>query len=72
LFLEGVDEKTAAVVMAVVADQMKTPLSELRFISIREAVPAQTAALLMAIVADKMKTPLNQLRFISIKEITQT
>ena len=31
-----VDDKTAALVMAIVADDLKTPLNELRFISIKE------------------------------------
>ncbi len=31
-----VDDRTAAKLMAIVADEMKTPLSQLRFISIKE------------------------------------
>lgn len=34
--LHGVDDKTAAMIMAIVADELKTPLNELRFHSIRE------------------------------------
>ena len=34
--LFSVDDKTAAMVMAIVADEMQTPLNELRFISITE------------------------------------
>lgn len=34
--LHDVDDKTAAMLMAVVADELKAPLNELRFISIRE------------------------------------
>ncbi|MBQ7624685.1 MAG: OadG family protein [Clostridia bacterium] len=34
--LINVDEKTAAMIMAIVADETEIPLSELRFISIRE------------------------------------
>ena len=34
--LHNVEPKTAAMVMAIVADQMGKPLNELRFISIRE------------------------------------
>jgi Na+-transporting methylmalonyl-CoA/oxaloacetate decarboxylase gamma subunit len=34
--LHGVDDKTAAMIMAIVADDMKAPLNELRFLSIRE------------------------------------
>lgn len=34
--LFDVDDKTAALVMAIVADEMKAPLNELRFHSIRE------------------------------------
>lgn len=34
--LYDVDDKTAAMIMAVVADETKIPLNELRFISIRE------------------------------------
>lgn len=36
LKLYNTDPKDAAMVMAVVADELKTPLNELRFISIRE------------------------------------
>jgi Na+-transporting methylmalonyl-CoA/oxaloacetate decarboxylase gamma subunit len=34
--LNNVDEKTAALVMAIVASEMKAPLNELRFLSIKE------------------------------------
>lgn len=34
--LNGVEEKTAAMLMAIVADELKTPLCELRFISVKE------------------------------------
>ncbi|MDR1157848.1 MAG: OadG family protein [Oscillospiraceae bacterium] len=34
--LFGVEDKIAAMIMAIVADEMKTPLNELRFISIKE------------------------------------
>ncbi len=34
--LHNVDDRTAALVMAIVADEMKAPLNELRFLSIRE------------------------------------
>ena len=34
--LHGIEDKTAAMIMAIVADQMHTPLNELRFISIEE------------------------------------
>ena len=34
--LYSVDDRTAAMVMAIVADEMQTPLNELRFISIKE------------------------------------
>ncbi|MDR2671067.1 MAG: OadG family protein [Oscillospiraceae bacterium] len=34
--LVGVEDKIAAMIMAIVADEMKTPLHELRFISIKE------------------------------------
>jgi len=34
--LYNVDDRTAAMVMAIVADELKTPLNELRFISIKE------------------------------------
>lgn len=34
--LHAVDDKTAAMLMAIVADEMKAPLNELRFISIQE------------------------------------
>ena len=34
--LFNVDDRTAAMVMAIVADEMQTPLNELKFISIKE------------------------------------
>ncbi|MCM1529559.1 MAG: OadG family protein [Alistipes sp.] len=34
--LHGVPDKEAAMIMAIVADKMQTPLNELRFISIKE------------------------------------
>ena len=34
--LNNVDERTAAMIMAIVADEMQTPLNELKFISIKE------------------------------------
>ncbi|MDR0361690.1 MAG: OadG family protein [Planctomycetota bacterium] len=34
--LHDVDDKTAALLMAIVADEMQAPLNELRFLSIRE------------------------------------
>ncbi len=34
--LFNVDDRTAAMVMAIVADELKTPLNELKFISIKE------------------------------------
>lgn len=34
--LYNVDDRTAAMVMAIVADEMHTPLNELKFISIKE------------------------------------
>jgi len=34
--LYNVNERTAAMVMAIVADELQTPLNELRFISIKE------------------------------------
>ena len=36
LKLYGTDPKTAAMIMAIVADELKTPLNELRFESIKE------------------------------------
>lgn len=36
-----VPPKTAAMIMAIVADEMKAPLNELRFISIKEKGPAK-------------------------------
>ena len=35
--LYDISDKDAAMIMAIVADELKTPLNELRFISIREA-----------------------------------
>ena len=40
--LHGVEPKTAAMLMAIVANQMNKPLNELRFISIREVAPVRT------------------------------
>lgn len=37
LTLVKVSERDAAMIMAIVADQLKTPINELRFISIKEA-----------------------------------
>lgn len=34
--LNNVDERTAAMIMAIVADELQTPLNELRFISVKE------------------------------------
>ena len=34
--LYNVDDRTAAMVMAIVADELQTPLNELRFLSIKE------------------------------------
>ena len=34
--LYNVDDRTAAMLMAIVADELKTPLNELRFVSVRE------------------------------------
>ncbi len=36
LKLHNVDDQTAAMLMAIVADEMKTPLNQLRFLSIRQ------------------------------------
>lgn len=36
VMLHDVPDRTAAMVMAIVADELKTPLNELRFISIKE------------------------------------
>ena len=44
LRLHGVDERTAALLMAVVADAAEIPLSELRFRSIRAVGPAAAEA----------------------------
>ena len=41
--LNTVDDKTAAMVMAIVADELETPLNELRFISIKETADADTS-----------------------------
>ncbi len=35
LALHGVDDKTAAMLMCIVADELKMPLNQLRFVSIR-------------------------------------
>lgn len=36
IMLHDVDDKTTALIMAIVADKLEAPLNELRFISIRE------------------------------------
>ena len=36
--LHSVDDRTAALLMAIVADEIKAPLNELRFISIKEVI----------------------------------
>ena len=36
VMLNNVDDRTAAMVMAIVADELKTPLNELKFLSIKE------------------------------------
>ncbi len=36
IMLHDVDDKTAALIMAIVADKLEAPLNELRFISIKE------------------------------------
>jgi Na+-transporting methylmalonyl-CoA/oxaloacetate decarboxylase gamma subunit len=38
IMLHNVDDKTAAMIMAIVADELKAPLNELRFLSIREKI----------------------------------
>ncbi len=38
IMLHTVDDKTAALIMAIVADELKAPLNELRFLSIREKI----------------------------------
>jgi len=38
--LNGVDDRTAAMLMAIAADELNIPLNELRFISIREIAKA--------------------------------
>ena len=40
--LYNVDDRTAAMVMAIVADELQTPLNELRFISIKEVVEEES------------------------------
>lgn len=39
LKLYGTDPRTAAMIMAIVADELQKPLNELRFLSIREITP---------------------------------
>lgn len=40
--LYNVDDRTAAMVMAIVADELQTPLNELRFISIKEVIEEES------------------------------
>ena len=44
LKLYNTDPRDAAMIMAIVADELKKPLNELRFISIREITPDQEIA----------------------------
>ena len=39
--LYGTDPRDAAMIMAIVADELQKPINELRFISIREITPAE-------------------------------
>lgn len=74
------DERTAAVVMALVSDQSGIPLEKLCFKSIRclapaglelEGVDENTVATIMAIVSNESGIPLERLSFKSIKKVEE-
>ncbi len=77
--LQGVSEKTAAVIMALVSHQTGIPLNRLAFSSIKclqssvelVDVDEPTAAVIMAIVSDTSGIPLENLDFTSIKLIKE-
>ena len=78
--LIGVDERTAAVVMALVSHQSGIPLEKLSFKSIRclapaglelEGVDEDTVAAIMAIVSNESGIPLERLAFKSIKKVEE-
>ena len=75
LVLEGVDEASAACVMAIVSDRSGIPLNRLAFHSIKaapvvlEGLDDETAAVVMALVSRESGIPLNRLSFNSIKKV---
>ena len=80
LRLIDTDERTAAVVMALVSDQSGIPLEKLYFKSIRclaptglelEGVDENTVATIMAIVRNESGIPLERLIFKSIKKVEE-
>lgn len=80
LRLIDTDERTAAVVMALVSDQSGIPLEKLSFKSIRclapaglelEGVDENTVATIMAIVSNESGIPLERLIFKSIKKVEE-
>ncbi len=80
LRLIDTDERTAAVVMALVSDQSGIPLEKLYFKSIRclapaglelEGVDENTVATIMAIISDESGIPLERLSFKSIKKVEE-
>ena len=80
LRLIDTDERTAAVVMALVSDQSGIPLERLSFKSIRclapaglelEGVDENTVATIMAIISNESGIPLERLSFKSIKKVEE-
>lgn len=80
LRLIDTDERTAAVVMALVSDQSGIPLEKLYFKSIRclapaglelEGVDENTVATIMAIISNESGIPLERLSFKSIKKVEE-
>lgn len=80
LRLIDTDERTAAVVMALVSDQSGIPLEKLYFKSIRclapaglelEGVDENTVATIMAIISKESGIPLERLSFKSIKKVEE-
>lgn len=74
--LIDVDERTAAMIMAIVSNESGIPLEKLSFKSIRtttllEGVNDNTAAAIMAIVSKESGIPLERLSFKSIKKVEE-
>jgi Na+-transporting methylmalonyl-CoA/oxaloacetate decarboxylase gamma subunit len=75
VLLEGVDERSAAVIMAIVSQKSGIPLNRLSFRSIKaapvvlEGLDEATAREVMAAVSKEKGIPLERLSFNSIKKV---